>query len=240
MNIEQAQRLREVWATDRFRFVISGPRGRFSAAWAVWFHNDSLYLAGRTLGRMMKVSLHPEGGYRLAYEKPFIDRMKARGQPVESRDIWVWRPPQVVTGESVTVVSLLFPAANLHGEPRVGEPGKPLLELVVTSEDRAAQLDVLLTREQPEQLLPRLNQSGWAVHAWDKSDDSSFVLWFRETDYEPSLFPPRHQDIPAPVPEEFIRANEGKSLTMLIQNRPESGQPLRLAELGGIFVRRKT
>jgi hypothetical protein len=73
-----------------------------------WEKNDTIYVAGRTIGRAIKVSLHPPemGGYRLAYTKDFYANVRDR---VPQREILTWPRPEVGEKEVTLVASICFP-----------------------------------------------------------------------------------------------------------------------------------
>ena len=104
---KEIDRAFEGWR-KRLRFAVEGPDGRFSTAWVTWEKNDTVYIAGRTIGRAIKISLHPPamGGYRVAYTKDFYSKVQDR---VPEREIVTWPRPEVSAKETVLIASLCFP-----------------------------------------------------------------------------------------------------------------------------------
>ncbi|RVO81903.1 hypothetical protein [Sinorhizobium medicae] len=241
-HIERVERFLDGWHR-KARFAVEGPEGRFSTAWATWEHADTIYIAGRTIGGFLKVSLHPVGGYRLAFTKEFHPRVKDRAAAFSTRDLALWPKPDVSGHTAVLVTSLCFPTDFLKSGPPPSSSAKQYLILQAPLAGRAAYVGFFLSDSCSIEVLEPffLSRNMKPFIRWDFDDRSSISMVAWENAFDHSMLP----KISAPSaivpltdtgkigPEEL-----GDDLTGLLWNKPGPGAPLRIVELGGISLAR--
>ena len=94
------------------RFAVGGPDEPRSCVWRVWKGKgkSDVYIAIRTLGGVLKVSLHESGVWRFALTKEFWEM---RGENDADRLIEKWERPQPLHEEVTSAFDIIVPSAEL-------------------------------------------------------------------------------------------------------------------------------
>jgi hypothetical protein len=105
------------------RFAVGNPHGERSTIWRAWRSGDDVYVATRSLGGVLKASLHQAGDCFVGFTSEYAARARARGilAPGQSRQklSWVGRP----MNEDVTLLMrVIVPGSALAaiGDPKLG------------------------------------------------------------------------------------------------------------------------
>jgi hypothetical protein len=233
-----AEKLLNAWQR-KARFVVEGPNGKFSTSWAAWDNGDSVYIAGRTIGGFIKISLHQNGGYRLAFTKEFHPKIKDRDPKFKSRDLAVWNKPMVDTKSAALVASICFPTNGLVSSRPPSALAKPYLIIQAPSMNRAANVGFFLSQGRPENLEKSFSQHGKAFCHWDFNDGTSISMVAWESAFDASAL--RMLDRPArpiPLTETGLLDSTGydHNLTALAWNDPSPFGPLSMIEIGGVTL----
>ena len=82
-------------AKHAVRFGVRDDIGRTSGVWRLWSHRGDVYLAARTLGGVIKVSLHATGNWKTAFSSEYMRRTDRL--PVEKPGGITdrWEPPKL-------------------------------------------------------------------------------------------------------------------------------------------------
>jgi hypothetical protein len=221
------------------RFAIEGPGGRFSTPWPTWEHGDTIYIVGRNLGGVLKVSLHPVGGYRLAFTKEFHPQAKKRTRSFATRDLVVWPKPDLSGNEAALIASLCFPTDHLRSGPPPASARKQYLLLQAPAPGRATNVGFFLSRAPAEALETAFLQIGKPLFRWDFDDATSISVVAWESGFDPSVLPNKinPRAILPLLGSREIRPERYHDLTAMIWNEPGSGVPLQIIELGGLSLR---
>ncbi len=240
-NASGVDHLLAAWA-KRLRFAVKGFDGRFSTAWAVWEHRDTLYVASRSVSGCLKISLHPEGGYRFAFTKEFYPNIKDRSPAFRTRDLVIWPKPNLSNAKATLVASISFPTDYLRSGPPPSSAKSKYLLFEAPPAGWATIVGFFLSRLPPEQLEPSFLRFGKPLFHWSFEDQSglSLVGWVDKFD---SRILPTSFASSAMVPltasgkigDVDLRAN----LTCMFWNRPAPGEPLRLVEAGGVTLSKR-
>jgi hypothetical protein len=83
------------------RFGITDGSGKRAATWNCWTHigggKSDVYLACRSIGYALKVSLHETGDWHIAYsEKFFVENLEALADRPQGRFIDKWTRPREI------------------------------------------------------------------------------------------------------------------------------------------------
>ena len=239
MSVSRAEidRAFDSWR-KRLRFAVEGPDGRFSTAWATWEKNDTVYVAGRTSGRFIKVSLHPPhmGGYRLAYDKPFYSTIRDR---VPQREIVTWPRPEVSEKEVVLVASICFPTDFMRSGPPPSSRDKKYLILGAPQSGRAVNVGFFLSRAGKEAIEASAPSGHVPIERWDFEDGTSISLVAWESEFDPVVLPKGGEPLkgaPVNVFGPIVPKRTGARPTIMLTNKPGPGIPLQLIELGGVTL----
>jgi hypothetical protein len=234
----EVDRVFDAWR-KRLRFAVEGPDGRFSTAWATWEKNDTVYVAGRTTGGAIKVSLHPRemGGYRLAYTKDFYAKVRDR---VPQREIVTWPTPEVSEREVVLVVSICFPTAFMRSGPPPSSQKRKYLILGVSQSGRAGYVGFFLSRAGKEAIEASAPRGHMPIVGWSFDDGTSISLVAWESEFDASVLPRSGEPLKETTVISFgpiVPERTGANPTMMLFNEPGPGIPLRIIELGGASLR---
>jgi hypothetical protein len=222
----------------RLRFAVEGPDGRFSTAWATWEKNDTIYLAGRTIGGAFKVSLHPPemGGYRLAYTKDFYAKVRDR---VPQREIVRWPRPEIGEKEVVLVASICFPTDFMRSGPPPSSRNRKYLILGAPQSGRAANVGFFLSRAGMKAIETSAPTGHMPIVGWVFEDGSSISLVAWESEFDPGVLPKSGEPLNGATVISFgpiVSERAGSNPTMMLFNEPGTGVPLQIIELGGVSV----
>lgn len=228
-----SDRLHRIWSKDKFRFAFQHRGGLCSSIWSIWERNDTVYLANRNVGKNLKISLHPQGGYRLAITSEHFRQLQQLGKAPDTRTMTVWNRPDPPDLGAKLVLSIEYPSQHFQNPEPSGTPKKPLVIFGTTLEGAAAQLGVFISREPKDTLEPKLAELGTPLIGWDFSDGSSLTVLAREIVFDGSSLP----SSPVTVSAGKEAPPKSRDLTALFWNTPISDQPLRLIEIGGVSVR---
>lgn len=234
-----AEKLLNSWQR-KSRFAVEGPNGKFSTSWAAWENGNSVYVAGRTIGGFIKVSLHQSGGYRLAFTKEFHPKIQNRDPMFKSRDLAIWSKPSVDTNNAALVASICFPTNGLVSNPPMSKPAKPYLIIQAPSMNRAANVGFFLSKASPDKLETSFSKFGKAFCHWDFHDGTSISMVAWESDFDPNMLPMVDRPVrPISLTESgiFDSKGYGRNLTALGWNAPGPNGPLSMIEMGGISMR---
>lgn len=228
-------------ASKRIRFAVEGDDGRYSTSWAMWEHRDTIYIASRSLGSKIKVSLHPHGGYRLAFTKEFHPVVRDRSQAFAARDFAVWPRPELDGNIALPVAVLCFPGDYLRSGPPPSAPKTPYLVFQVPQAGWAAHLGFFLSKAPAGELEAFLLTFGQPIFRWEFEDGSSISVasWIKE--FDPGVLPNgkvQASIVPLTETGEIGSADIGVGLTGMIWNKPGPGVPLYLIEVGGLKLSR--
>jgi hypothetical protein len=96
------------------RFAIGRPDGITSNSWKIGTHRGSVYIECRDNFQEAKVSLHPEGGWRMAFTTEAIANGKLQRLPYVpfKRDWHVWDEPPATLPDTVVAFRLVFPTSE--------------------------------------------------------------------------------------------------------------------------------
>lgn len=240
MDVSRAEvdRAFDSWR-ERLRFAVEGPDGRFSTAWSTWEKNDTVYVAGRTSGRFIKVSLHlpDKGGYRLAYDKPFYLTIKER---VPQREIVTWPRPEVSERDVVLVASICFPTDFMRSGPPPSSRDKKYLILGAPHSGRAANVGFFLSRAGTEAIAASAPRGHMPMVGWVFDDGTSISLVAWESEFDPAVLPRPGEPLKGATVMTFgpiDHERPGGNPTMMLFNEPGPGVPLQIIELGGVSLR---
>ena len=94
------------------RFAVGGPDEPRSCVWRVWKGKGTsdVYIAIRTLGGVLKVSLHESGVWRFGLTKEFWE---TRGENDADRLIEKWERPQPLREGVTSAFDIIVPSAEL-------------------------------------------------------------------------------------------------------------------------------
>jgi hypothetical protein len=225
----QVARLERSWE-DRFRFVLQGPNNLCSAQWAVWGHKGSVYLASRSIGGSMKVSLHPRGDYRFA--EPREQRTMRIGD--EPRRLYAsWPRSEAPATGAKMILSLMFPVDTFKLQQPKGTASKPLLILRVEKLGVSVQFGFFVSREPQATLESKLLRIGRPMFCWQHGVDTTISMVSREVPFNFSMLPPPPQIPSTSFPADAV----DRPLTALLWGDPQDGA-LGLIEVGGVTVTR--
>jgi len=137
------------------RFGVGDPAGARSAEWLVcWSSSKSdVYVAARTLGGLLKASLHRDG--RCVVKAPDPGKWLSPGTPPMYLDIWRIN----LQSQSEFPFGVIIPTSELRPGPWLQHRNRPTLWLP-GKPNAATEIAVFLTRIHP---LPidRLTSAGW-------------------------------------------------------------------------------
>lgn len=230
------ERFLQAWSR-KSRFAVEGPKGKFSTAWAAWEHKDTVYFAGRTIGGFIKVSLHPVGGYRLAFTKDYHPKIKHKNELFENRNLAVWPKPNLENKIIALAACVYFPTDYLNSAPPPSSVRKQYLILQTLSPNRMVKIGFFLSHEKISTLKPVLQKIGIPLCRWEFSDGSSISMVAAEEPFHPSILP---TGIPVNGIDftnlKKLKTNQRSDLTSLMWNEPGPNSPLQLLEIGGVSL----
>lgn len=221
---------------DKFRFAACRKDGRSSHTWAIWGRKSDFYIASRNIGGLLKVSLHEKGGFRVAFEKKYWQRMREHGAGPPERAVIVWPKPDAPDIGAVHVVSLIFPAIGFVADPPTGTPTKPIYLFEIADEE-AAEIGMFYSREPIETLEAKLAKIGKPC-VYTTLDNGTIVSTIaRARDFDVGLLPAQ---IPASgIVDDTLRGNDLiDGLHAVYWNNPHESRTLQMVEIGGIKLRR--
>jgi hypothetical protein len=221
---------------DKFRFAVCRADGRCSHTWALWGRKNDYYIASRKIGGLLKVSLHEKGGFRLAFEKKYWQRMREAGRGPSERAVVVWPKPQAPDIGAVHVASLIFPAVGFVADQPIGAPKKPMF-LFEVADGEAGEIGLFYSREAIEALEPKLARIGKPC-VYTKLDDGMTVSTIaRARDFDIGSLPTQ---IPANalLDESLNGSDTIESLHAVYWNDPQESGTLQMIEIGGVKLRR--
>ncbi|MEO4045016.1 hypothetical protein AAFN47_25740 [Hoeflea sp. CAU 1731] len=234
----RVEQFMQAWS-HRLRFAIEGPEGRFSTPWAVWGHKDTVYIASRKLGGSMKVSLHPEGGYRYAFTKQYHPKIEGRSSKLEKRDIVVWDKPDMSDKITAMVACVYFPTDFLRSAAPPSSPKRKYLILHVPKSGWTARVGFFLSYQPIEILAPALKLIGLLCGHWELSDGSSISMVASDMSFDPSVLPSGQNGAFTPLNKSGVMdpANYDANLTAVMCNDPGPGEYLQMVEVGGVRIK---
>jgi len=100
------------------RYGICDASGHRGSTWRCWISKgtgkNDIYFANRTLVRALKVSLHQDGNWHLAYEYNFYrDRLGGPGSRNTDRFIERWKRPREVFAGFTLAIRLIIPKVGI-------------------------------------------------------------------------------------------------------------------------------
>ena len=90
------------------RIGVGSEASAFSSIWKFWVQGDDAYITARTLGRVLKYSLHKSGLWRYAFHSA-VDLQEG-----EDRKRYGWSPREILPGTRVGPV-VIVPSTNVPG-----------------------------------------------------------------------------------------------------------------------------
>lgn len=93
------------------RFGLGSPEGQYSMLWRAWVQGDEIYLAPRTMARVVKLSLHSSGIWRWAFVGGSATDREIDGDRAQKK----WLKPSPFIPGWVVGPSVMFPYASVEG-----------------------------------------------------------------------------------------------------------------------------
>lgn len=140
------------------RFGIHDDADRRAATWKLWTETSDgkseLYLTNRSLGGVLKASLHESGKWHIAYSKStFENKVKGANPKFKDRFIEKWpRPPEFQPGatKAFSIVTPWSAVAN----PIKGSNVKKVDWIPNAPEGKATEIQIIITQ-------PTIELNGW-------------------------------------------------------------------------------
>lgn len=190
----------------------------------------------------MKVSLHEQGGYRLAFTKEFHPKIQERSEKFRSRTLAVWSKPLVSKDKADLILSICFPTDNLMSNAPPSSAKKPYLILQAPESGRAVNVGFFLSGAPADRLEKSFSKYGKAFCHWDFRDGTSISMVAWESDFDRSSLPKvgANSDLVPLTDSGKIDLPEHQSdLTALAWNDPGLTGALQMTELGGVSLTRR-
>ena len=229
---------RQYFEENRVRFAV-GSDQRHSGSWRAWGHAGSCYISARTAGRDIKISLHPSGKFRLAFDEKQLPRLEERGIKLpdgQDRALAKWK--RRPAPESGTALILTFPTDCLAlGPPAALSMKQPVAIFPCARPGMAIEVWFIYTSEAATTFKPELSKIGHPHFRLDFAHDETMWIVLREA---PFTFP----EISAGPWQRFWAddvavGEERRNLTMALWAAPEAeGDPLRVIELSEVTATR--
>ncbi|MFG1348204.1 hypothetical protein [Xanthobacter autotrophicus] len=227
---------------DKVRFAIEGPHGRYSTAWVAWGHEGTVYVAGRSISGFLKVSLHPEGGYRFGFTREFHELPDKPIRVSGPRSLVAWPRPVTGPNEIRQIASICFPVQHLHSSAPVSTAKKPYVVLQASTADGAAFVGFFLSRVSPVAVESAFKQVGKVpIGQWHLADGHAIAMAVWEAPFDPSAI----DDLSGKgtgffrllsADQDLNSREVSKNLTFLACNEPSADIPLQLIEVGGLSI----
>jgi hypothetical protein len=223
----------------KFRFAVTRPGGFTSGVWVAHGHRSDFYLTPAALHGAIKVSLHPAGGFRVAFTKEFLAK---HGGDNSSREIVVWPKPNPQHAEPVHVLSLLVAGAYLKRGSLEGAPTKPLMLIELPEGPEHAEVMVFFAGDGTNDMDASLRQFGHPL-VRIRLDNGDLVAMTVRRRRLPG------DEIPGPKGTARLKSQWGSECdlaplgqtverSLLLFGDPAPGQPLIIMDLPRVFVLR--
>jgi hypothetical protein len=140
------------------RFGIHDSAGRRAATWKLWTEagggRSEVYLACRSLGGILKASLHESGEWHIAYsQRAFEEYVKGAIPAFKDRYLEKWpRPPEISPG--ITLAFRIVTPWSAVTNAIEGSNVKGVIWLPKAPETKATEIDILMSK-------PTSPVSGW-------------------------------------------------------------------------------
>jgi hypothetical protein len=204
--------------SGRFRFVARRPDGMHSSMWAAWANKSDYYVVKPAVGAAMKISLHPEGGFRLAHTASFARRV---GKSVVDRAIVVWPKPEIGESGAKHVLSIVLPIGGyMHVAPQE-RLRKAVWSYPVPANWDAAEIGFFYHRDPYEEMVDRFRRVGLPVFAASLDNGETVSMVVR----------------PCRLGAVAVSGSlgEGRSrFGVLLFDDPKPGEALIITDIGGI------
>ena len=137
-------------AQRSLRFAIRDDHGRRAATWKLWTEaaggRSEVYLASRSLGRYLKVSLHESGDWHFAYEqRAFEARVQGTSPSATDRFIRKWKRPAELAPGLTLAFRVNTPASAVTTPIEAGLPAG-LIWVPNAPEGMATEIDIFLVK----------------------------------------------------------------------------------------------
>jgi len=120
-----------------------------SSTWRVWVPysksspKNDVYIASRSLGKYLKVSLHKTGDWRLAFlNKETLLSDPSLGKPRTSRIIQRWIKPKSIGAGVILAYRIVIPTSELRN---FGKKDKKVTWIQSPGEDELTKFDIIFT-----------------------------------------------------------------------------------------------
>ena len=233
--IEKVEVFVRAW-TKKARFVVAGPNGKYSTVWAAWETNDSIYVAPRSVGGVLKASLHPNSGYRFAFTKEFYKKLDGVTHNFKKRDFAIWPKPKIIENSVTLILSICFPNDFFQAESPPDIVKKSILILQSPSQRCAGCVGFFQASGSTDDLEMYFKTFGKPLIHWDFDDGSKIFMVYWEVEFDKNILPrPDSQTPMIPLTDEAkkLAFDVSNEYTAMLWNEPTAGEPLQIIELGG-------
>lgn len=182
------------------------------------------------------MSLHNQGGFRLAFEKKYWQRMREAGVGPSERAVVVWPKPQTPDIGAAHVASLIFPAIGFAADQPEGSAAKPIC-LFEVPDGQAGEIGLFYSREVIETLKVKLEKIGTVCGFTMLDDGCSVFTVARARDFDVSSLPVQ---LPAnALLDDSLKGSETiENLHAVYWSDPRETGTLQMVEIGGIRLKR--
>jgi hypothetical protein len=225
---------------DKVRFAIGGPDERFSGVWVHWHHKSDFYIGARSILGSMKISLHKSRRCRIAMTERHYATASQHGLSVPNDRAFVkWERLEAPSEGAHLAVVLAFPTDFLRLEAPAGTKKKPLLLLESARPGKAVEIGFFLSREAKATLEPKFLAIGKPLFFTNLENSESVWMVAREAEFDTACLPSAEKLNSSGGhlldPNAFPTAGVPRTnLNAILWNAPQTGEPLRVIEIGGV------
>lgn len=230
---------------DRFRFyAVDDENRRRSDVWFVSSTGDHVYLAPRTLGGALKLSLHPPEVSRDGCDSQWghtgnnVEAQRASGfRPIP---LLRWKRPATPENGTVCVARILFAPDLLTTCDPLPEEGKSKFAFPLPSRGNALQFTVFYSRDAPQRAEEGFLRAGITPVCYLSLSTGEFVnLTAHHVPYqgktrEQFAADSREYSSLSGAPGRGEQIDNARAI--VVAGYPERGQPLTLLEVGTMTV----
>ncbi len=131
------------------RFFVQDSFGKHAATWKLWINKgqnkNDIYLACRSLGGVLKVSMHETGSWHLGFIKKFVESNFKKDHPKHTNpyiDRWL-RPNEINKG--VTLAYRIVVPTSSVTIPKNGKISESIIRIPAAPKGKAIEIGIILT-----------------------------------------------------------------------------------------------